>query len=118
MKKIINLVNIAKVAVLGLFLPIASVQGKTIDEIIDQIKGTLNSVITLLFVLITIFFIWGVIQYVMAGGDDEKLNKGKKHMLWGIIGLAVVAAAWGITELLTDYLGVDQGTGPKIPTIE
>ena len=77
--------------------------------------GTLDLILVLLFSLITIYFIWGVVQYISAGGDDEKIAKGKKHMLWGIIGLAVVAAAWGMARLLVNYLGVREGVKPNIP---
>lgn len=117
MKKLFNLGNISRAAVLGLGLPLAAfAQGTSgINNILTQIIGTLNIVLTLMFVLITIFFIWGVIQYVTAGGDDEKLAKGKKHMLWGIIGLAVVAAAWGFARLLIGYFGVQEGVKPSIP---
>ncbi len=116
MKKLFNLRNIAQAAVLGLGLPMAAfAQGTAIDNILVQIGNTLNIVLVLLFAIITIYFIWGVIQYVTAGGDDEKLAKGKQHMLWGIIGLAVVAGAWGISQLILNYLGVSGGTTTDIP---
>lgn len=120
MKKIINLGNISRLAVLGLGLPlVAGAQSSNrIDQLPRQIGGTLNIVIVLLFALITIYFIWGVIQYVTAGGDDEKLAKGKKHMLWGIIGLAVVASAWGLARLLIEYvLGGGNVNPPPPPQI-
>ncbi len=114
MKKMFNLGNISKAVVLGLGLPFAAFA--QINTILTNFKETLNIVLTLLFVLITIYFIWGVIVYVTAGGDDEKLARGKKHMLWGIIGLAVVAAAWGFARLLTDYFGVSDTTLPIPPS--
>ncbi len=92
-------------------------QTKKLDTLITQANTTLNSIIRLLFVLITIYFIWGVIVYVTAGGDDEKLAKGKKHMLWGIIGLAVVGAAWGFAKIIMDYFGVTGSESPTIPQI-
>jgi len=115
MKKLFNLGNISKAVVLGLGLPMAAFAQTAIDNALTQFIGTLNIVLTLLFVLITIYFIWGVIVYVTAGGDDEKLAKGKKHMLWGIIGLAVVAAAWGFARLLIGYFGVEEGAQPIVP---
>ena len=77
--------------------------------------GTLDLILVLLFSLITIYFIWGVVQYISAGGDDEKIAKGKKHMLWGIIGLAVVASAWGMAKIITNYLGAGEGARPRVP---
>jgi len=108
----------AKAAIPASLLPLAaSAQAKTVDNILIAVRTTLNYVIAILFVIITIYFIWGVIQYVSAGGDEEKLSSGKRHMLWGIIGLAVVGAAWGITTIVWGYLGVTGGTNAPIPSI-
>ena len=117
MKKIANLKRIAKSLVPALALPLMASAQIAVDQLLRNVRTTLNYVIAVLFVLITIYFIWGVIQYVTAGGDEEKLGKGKQHMLWGIIGLAVVGAAWGIAAIIWTYLGVSGGTGPTVPTI-
>ncbi len=78
----------------------------TIDCILTKIKvEILHTVITILFVLATIFFLWGVIQYVIGSqGNEQKLILGKKVMLWGIIGLTIMASAWGIVKILCDFL--------------
>lgn len=116
MKRIINKRNIA-LALLGLSLPLAAFaqSSSQVNTILENIVDTLNIVLILAFALLTLYFIWGVIQYVSAAGDEEKINQGKKHMLWGIIGMAVVAAAWALANLLLNYIGTKQGTGPKIP---
>lgn len=78
----------------------------TIDCILTKIKvEVLDPVITILFVLATIFFLWGVIQYVIGSqGDTTKIAAGKKMMFWGIIGLTIMASAWGIVTILCDFL--------------
>lgn len=91
---------------------IASADGD-IDSLIMKVTTTLKSVIGVLFVLLFIYFLWGVIQYVMAGGDAEKIKTGRDHMIWGIIGMAVCAAAWGLVKLIVDYFGAG---GQAIPT--
>ena len=79
--------------------------GNTLNAFINQIRATLNTLIKMLFALVTVYFIWGVIQYVRAGGDEEKLRQGKRHMIWGIIGMAIMGAAWGIVNILKKYIG-------------
>jgi len=37
-------------------------------------------------------------------------------MLWGIIGLVVMVAAWGIVNLVVNTLGLDTTTVPSLPT--
>jgi len=79
----------------------------TIECILTKIKGeVLDPIIAILFVLATIIFLWGVIQYVIGSqGNEQKLILGKKVMLWGIIGLTIMASAWGIVKILCDFFG-------------
>jgi len=79
----------------------------SIEDIVNAITtGVLNPLITLLFVLATVVFIWGVIQYVIAqAGDEKKIADAKRVMLWGIIGMFLMASAWGIVKVLCDFFG-------------
>jgi len=100
---------------LGALLPYVAA-AQDVDSLLYKIKSTLNTVIMLLFVLVTLYFIWGVVKYVSAAGDEAKLKAGKQHMIWGIIGMAVMAGAWGIVNLLVNYLvGGSGGITPTIP---
>ena len=75
----------------------------TIQQIIDKITTeVLNPIIYLLFALATVVFVWGIIQYVLAGGPQQA-EQGKKTMLYGIIGLFVMASAFGIVKILCDF---------------
>lgn len=78
--------------------------GGKVNAFIDRIKSTLNQVIAVLFTLVTVYFIWGIIQYVRAGGDEIALKKGKQHMIWGIVGMSIMGAAWGIVEIIVEYV--------------
>ena len=72
-----------------------------LDKITSQI---LNPVIVLLFALATIMFLWGVIQYVIGSqGDTGKLEKAKNVILYGIIGMFIMASAWGIVAILQNF---------------
>jgi len=115
MKKTIKRVFKAVVPAFLLPLAVGAQGGGQVDILVRAIRTTLNYVIAILFVLITIYFIWGVIQYISAGGDEEKLSAGKRHMIWGLIGLAVVGAAWGIAQIIWKYLGADSGFTPTPP---
>lgn len=72
-----------------------------IDKITSQV---LNPVIVLLFTLATIMFLWGIIQYVIGSqGDTGKLEKAKNVILYGIIGMFIMASAWGIVGILRNF---------------
>ena len=68
--------------------------------------GLINPLITLLFAVATLIFVWGIISYVVGSqGEPAKLQKGKQVMIWGIVGMFVMASAFGIVRLLCDFFG-------------
>ena len=81
-----------------------------LPTILSNIKDLLNTVIAVLFVLATVIFLWGVIQFIASSGSEEGRKKAKGIMTWGIIGLAVMAAAWGVANILVDFFGVEGKT--------
>ncbi|QQG45617.1 MAG: hypothetical protein HYW89_01700 [Candidatus Sungiibacteriota bacterium] len=77
----------------------------TIADLIKKIEiGLLNPLISLLFVVATVVFFWGIIQYVIGGhGDPKKLDQGKQAMFWGIIGMFIMLSAWAIVNILANF---------------
>lgn len=86
----------------------------SLDTVMSKFMDLLKWAIQALFVIVTFYFFWGVIQYVMAGGEDAKIKLGRDHMLWGLIGMAVMLAAWGIVRAAIAYFGL--GGDSNIPT--
>lgn len=70
-----------------------------IQAIICKVGEILNTLIPILVVLAVVYFIWGVIQYVIAD-DEEAKSKGRNRMIWGIIGLVVIVAMWGLVGIV------------------
>lgn len=114
MKKFANLKNATKGTVLALALPMVVAAAETVSSLITTIKTTINSIIGILMGLALLYFVWGIVKYMTAGGDETKIKAGKSHMLYGIIGLVVMAAVWGIVGMLVTYIG-GQGTTVSPP---
>lgn len=85
----------------------------TLTDFLNKTKDLLNLVIPILFILATVIFLWGIIVFLTAAGDPEKVKEGRGLMLWGIIALAVMSAAWGLTKVLLGTFGVEKGTIPS-----
>lgn len=79
---------------------------KFIAVLLEQIVMPL---ITLLAVIAFAVFVWGVVQMIMAAGDEEKRTTGQKHILWGIIGLVILFGASGIVAFLGDTVNTTLG---------
>ena len=72
-----------------------------------------NALVPFIFAIALIVFIWGVFQTFILGGDnEEKQEKGKKLMLYAIIGFVVMISIWGIVNLIAGGLGLNEGLDP------
>lgn len=50
----------------------------------------------------------GILKYVGAGGDEERLGKAKQLILYGLLGMLIMFSFWGLARLLANtYLGVN-----------
>lgn len=73
--------------------------------------ATLNDIILfpliyLLMALAFLIFIWGTAQYFFNADNDTARTQGKKHMLWGIVGLVVMVSAWSILGIAAGTFGL------------
>jgi hypothetical protein len=83
---------------------------KTVGGILQFLTNLISStVIPLLFAVAIVVFIWGVIQYITAAGDTEKRNEGLQYIIWGLVGIFVMTAVWGLVSILTETFGVKFG---------
>lgn len=77
---------------------------KTVDEIIDVvIKDIIGPLTTLLFAAAGVFFLYGVAEYVMGASNEEARTVGKRHMMWGIIGLVIMVGVQAIISILKNF---------------
>ncbi|MEO6536290.1 MAG: hypothetical protein ABIT47_01225 [Candidatus Paceibacterota bacterium] len=63
-----------------------------------------DAIIGLLFALAFIVFLIGMVRFFLLQDGEEGREKGKKLAVWGIIGLAVMFATWGIVHVLLNIL--------------
>ena len=66
--------------------------------------------IRILFVLATVAFFVGVIKYLTAYDDPEAVKKGGAYVLWSIVALAVMTAAWGIVLIIARTFNISTGS--------
>lgn len=105
-------------AVTLLALPSIAFGAKTIKQILDNIIGPILD--TLVYIIIGIgvlVFLWGLIKYITAGGDEEKRKEARNTMIYGIIAIFVMVAIWGLVSILTTTFGTTEDRPPVIPTL-
>ncbi len=80
-----------------------------------KVSGLLNSIIPLLVALGMVYFVYGVVTYVIRD-DEEAKQRGRDKIVFGIIGLAVIFSVWGLVAVLRTTLGIEKAV--SAPTAE
>lgn len=102
--------------VVGSTACVATTPVTDLTTLLCKIGQLLSAVVPVLVALGVVYFVWGVITYVIAS-DEEAKKSGKMRMIYGIIGLAVIVALWGIVRILTKTFDVGNSGTVTLPTI-
>lgn len=78
----------------------APASGKFSDVMAYFINVIGKGVIPMLLTMAVMFFMWGVLQYVGAGGDEKKRSEGRGVMTNGVLAIFVMVSIWGFVNLL------------------
>ncbi len=97
-------------------------------QVFDLLKAALfSSVIApavwLIFIAAFLYFLWGVVRYIWNGNDPAERANGRQHMLWGIVGIAIMISAFALAAFVFNSIvavggpnGID-GKPIKTPSI-
>ncbi len=85
-----------------------------IEAVICKIYSIIKVIIPVLILGAVLFFIYGVIKFVIASDAEEK-GAGRTIIIWGIIGFAVIVGLWGLVNILTSTFGLQNTPAPNLP---
>jgi len=80
-------------------MDIGTFLGKINDAII-------NPTITVLFAVAFIVFFWGLVGVIRNSQEGGDIEKSKRHVVWGIVGLVIMFGVLGIISLILDTTGI------------
>jgi len=94
---------------------------QTIAGILTQGTALVVLVIKLLSVLAVAVFFWGIVKFILAAGNPEKLKAAKGLIIYGLIGIFVLVSFWGIIAFMQNAVfgGAPPSTlpMPRVPSI-
>ena len=115
-----NRIVVPAFAIIAIALPLIASAAGTAQDIVTPIAKNildLSRMLTLVvFVLAGVAFGWGIVQFIIAAGDPAAVTKAKGFLLWGVIGMAVMASLFGLIQYLQQYFGVTGGGQVDITT--
>ena len=85
--------------------PVIPASVKTfIGEVSTEI---LDPIIAILFALATLYFFYGVAAYIWNPDNEEARETGRLGMLYGLIGMFIMVAVFGILKFIISSTGAD-----------
>ena len=76
---------------------------ETVSNLIYQVNRLiLNPIIALLFAVALVVFIWGIVEFISHVNSEDGREKGKRHMVWGMVGLLIMVSVFGIMQIIVD----------------
>lgn len=73
-------------------------------------NAILYPLVTLMMAVALLIFLWGCFEFIMAAGDPGARTTGKKHILWGIVGMVIMVSAYGILTIAVGTFGLEVPT--------
>jgi len=62
-------------------------------------------VIGLMFALALVAFLWGAFEFMQGSANEQNVKNARDKMLWGVLGLFIMAAATGIVNVICKTVG-------------
>lgn len=80
------------------------------------IISVLSPAAYLLIGLAVVFFLVGVVKFMVSAGDETKRKEGRTMMIYGIIGLFVMVSVWGLVNLLSNTFDLGDRLPDNLPS--
>ena len=67
----------------------------------------LDPLLLLMTAIALVYFLWGAFQYVYGASSGEVQDEGRRHMLYGIIGMLIMISAYAIINIAAGTFGIN-----------
>lgn len=68
------------------------------------LSGLFNVALLIAGFLMFIWIIWGVYQYIFAGGNKDGLAKARSRIIWAIVGFIILLLAFAISQFFQEVI--------------
>jgi len=84
-------------------IPVAEASIVTLMASVNKV--IINPLIFFIFALAVAYFLYGLVKYFLSPDNEEIRTSSKSHMLWGIFGMFIMVAVFGIMNLILGTIG-------------
>ena len=84
---------------------------------LNQLLDLFNSVLPFLVAIVVILLIVWAFQFATSAGDEEKRKATKDKIVWGLVGLVLLMAMYGIARIVANLILGAGGADATLPII-
>ena len=81
------------------------------------IKNFLQIIIALGAIAAFAYLLWGGIEYIISGGNQDRTKSAKDKITSALTGLILLAIVWALWRLITYFLGLSPSAQGPFETI-
>ena len=86
----------------------------TANNILNNfITYIINPAMLLLFACGFFVFMWGLVEFMWGLNQGEASNNGKSHMIWGVVGMVIMASVYSIIGIIDSTFSLN-ATNPDM----
>ena len=87
-----------------------------------QLSTIISNAVTIVFsiaaLLVLAMLIWGGIEWVLSGGDKEKVANARKRIIASLVGLALIALAYLIVTVIGGIFNFNVLGNLRLPSLD
>lgn len=80
-------------------------------------KNVVTIIFTVAAILVLAMLIWGGVEWVLSGGDKEKVGNARKRIINSLIGLLIIGIAFVIVNVVGQIVGFNILTQLALPNL-
>ena len=88
------------------------VPAATVDFMRLVVDNIINPIIGVIFAAALVYFLWGLMVFILNASEEAKRSEGKRHMLNGIIGMTVMVSVFAIIAVVLATFDIDASDLP------
>ena len=92
----------------------ASASSKLVQAISREIA---NPIIVVMFAFALVAFLWGVREYIHGADNPEARVKGAQHIMWGVIGMALMLMSFTIVRIVLKTFGLYDSSEKEVENV-
>lgn len=102
-----------------LLVPSFAFAAEGLKGVLDVIGDLIGLATPIVVALALLYFFWGLAQYILSQGSEEKKKDSKNIMIWGILALFIMVSVWGIVNVVRDTFELTDDTiiVPTVPNV-